>query len=88
MGEPIDDGWPNPETAAIAREIRAGMSLHRDLLARINSQVTADAVDEATVDAGREVAATWGGRFDVVSSAHGVDFQELGEPFLLEVLAK
>lgn len=81
-----DTGWRNADTAEVADGIRSDPFLRLDVLERINSLGSGLSFDETVRQAGNEVAATWLGRDLNPPRVRDIDWEQLGESFLLEVL--
>ena len=81
-------GWRNAATAGVADGIRADPFLRLETLDRINHLASDLSFDETVEQAGNEVAATWLGRELGPPKARDIDWNQLGESFLLEVLGQ
>lgn len=81
-----DTGWRTPATAEVADGIRADPFLRLETIDRINSLAADLSFEETIRQAGNEVAATWLGRDLEPPEARDIDWEQLGESFLLEVL--
>jgi len=81
-----ETGWRNAATAEVADGIRADAFLWLETLDRINHLAADLSFEETVQQAGNEVAATWLGRESGGSPARDIDWEQLGENFLFEVL--
>jgi len=81
-----ETGWRNAATAEVADGIRADPFLRLETLDRINHLAADLSFEETVQQAGNEVAATWLGRESGGSPARDIDWEQLGENFLFEVL--
>jgi hypothetical protein len=79
-------GWRNAATAEVAEGIRSDPFLRLETLDRINHLASDLSFEETVEQAGNEVAATWLGRELAAPKARDIDWDQLGESFLLEVL--
>lgn len=81
-------GWRNAATAEVADGIRADPFLRLETLERINSLAADLSFDETVRQTGNEVAATWLGRDLQAPRVRDIDWNQLGENFLLEILGQ
>jgi hypothetical protein len=81
-------GWRSDATAEVAEGLRANPELLLETLDRINHIAAGMSLDEVIQEAGREVAASWFGQDPVPARKETVDWLQLGEHFVLEVLAR
>lgn len=86
--QPQGTGWSNPATAEIADAIRADPVLLMETLDRINHLAAGMGFDETITEAGREVAATWYGQERMPPRHADIDWQQLGESFVVQVLGR
>jgi hypothetical protein len=81
-------GWRNAATAEVADGIRADPFLRLETLDRINHLASDLSFAETVEQAGNEVAATWLGRDEAPPQERDIDWNQLGESFLLEVIGQ
>jgi hypothetical protein len=84
----VERGWRNDATAEVADGLRGDPTLRRETLERVNQLAAGLSLDEVIEEAGREVAASWFGQEPMPLRNDAVDWRQLGESFLLELLER